>query len=58
MVRLNQARTSKRLGVGASSGHGVGVGCKRQRARNTISANAFITHIRGYAPPSCDYVSY
>ena len=46
MVRLNQVRSSKRLGLGASSGHDNGVGCKRQRARNTISAIAFITHIR------------
>ena len=51
MVRLNQVRSSKRLGLGASSGHGNGAGCKRQRAPNTISAIAFITHIRRCPSP-------
>ena len=46
MVKLNQVRSSKRLGLSASWRHGNGVGCKGQRVRNTISAIAFITHIR------------
>ena len=50
MVRLNQVRSSSRLGVGASSGHGNGVGYKRQRARNTACA-IFYAHIRRLAPP-------